>query len=147
MFKIKIISVGKNKEEWLEDALDEYVKRLKPVANIEFMWAKDDQQLLNFIEKESNVVGLDPNGLAMDSEVFADKLQKILVNGGSRAAFVIGGSEGLPKEMKSKYPLISLSKLTFTHQITRLILIEQIYRAFEIAKGSKYHRGSSSVDQ
>lgn len=139
MHKIKLLSVGKTKEEWLDQAIDEYVKRLKPVAAFEFIWAKNDEQLLAFVEKESNVVALDAAGQQMTSEEFAVFLNKKLESGGSRLTLVIGGAEGLPPELK-KLPLISLSPMTMTHQIVRLVLLEQIYRGFEIARGSKYHK-------
>lgn len=139
MHKIKILTVGKTKEDWLEDAMSEYLKRLKPVADIEFHMAKNDQQLQNWAEKENILVCLDAAGALMDSEGFSHFLLDHLQKGGSRLSFVIGGPEGLPECLK-KFPLISLSPMTFTHQMARLILIEQIYRAFEIAKGSQYHK-------
>lgn len=139
MHKIKLISVGKTKEEWLDQAIEEYVKRLKPVATFEFLWAKNNEQLLALVEKESNAVALDAAGQQMTSEEFAVFLNKKLEFGGSRLTLVIGGAEGLPPELK-KLPLISLSPMTMTHQIVRLVLLEQIYRGFEIARGSKYHK-------
>lgn len=140
MFKIKIISVGKNKEKWLEEALNEYCKRLKPHLQIEFIWTKDDDQFLFFVLKETSYVALDPTGRMLNSEKFADYLIEHLQKEGSRLTFVIGGAEGLPEEIKKNGSLLSLSALTFTHQITRLVLIEQIYRAIEIQKGSQYHK-------
>lgn len=139
MLKIKILSVGKTKEVWLESAVEEYLKRLKAVATIEFVWTKNDEQLLQLVEKEPLVICLDPNGSLMTSPQFAEFLFDQLQKGGSRLALVIGGAEGLPPPLK-KHSLISLSPLTLTHQVTRLVLLEQIYRAFEIAKGSKYHK-------
>lgn len=140
MLHIKILSVGKTKETWLEEALQEYLKRLKPVAAFEFVWAKNDAQLLSLTEKEPLLICLDPDGREMTSTEFADFLQKKFVEGGSKVAFVIGGAEGLPPSLKASAQQISLSRMTFTHQVTRLVLLEQIYRAFEIAKGSKYHK-------
>ncbi|MBA3958722.1 MAG: 23S rRNA (pseudouridine(1915)-N(3))-methyltransferase RlmH [Parachlamydiaceae bacterium] len=139
MIKIKIISVGKNKEEWLETALNEYVKRLTPIATLSFQWAKDDQHLLDIALKEPLLICLDPQGSSLSSEEFSSFLHQKLQLGGSRLTFIIGGADGLPTTLKSS-PLLSLSKMTFTHQITRLILVEQIYRAFEIARGSQYHK-------
>lgn len=140
MYKLRIYSVGKTKEEWLESAIAEYVKRLQPIAAIEFLLAKNDEQLVAFVEKEGAVVCLDPAGQMMDSEKFSSFLIKQLEAGGSRLAFVIGGPDGLPAMLRKKYPLLSFSPMTFTHQIIRLILAEQLYRAFEIAKGSRYHK-------
>lgn len=141
MQKVKIVSIGKNKEKWLEEALQEYIKRLSPLLSVEFVLLKDDQQLEKTLEKESGgVICLDPEGKMMSSEEFAQHLHQNLQEHGSRLTLVIGGAEGLPQTLRKKYPLLSLSKMTFTHQCTRLILIEQIYRAFEIAKGTQYHK-------
>lgn len=142
MIKIKILSIGKTKETWLDQAINEYIKRLSPVAAFEFIWAKDDKQLLEFAGKESagSVVCLDAAGSVMTSEQFSSFLISKLEQAGSRLTLIIGGSDGLPLQLKRSAPLISLSPMTFTHQITRLVLMEQIYRAFEIAKGSPYHK-------
>lgn len=136
MIKIKIVSIGKTKESWLNEAIQEYLKRLTGTVSIEFVFWKDDAQLVSYVNEEEGVVCLDPEGEQLDSPQFAQSLAKH----GSRITFVIGGSDGLPASLKQKFPLISLSKLTFTHQLTRLVLVEQIYRAYEILKGSKYHK-------
>lgn len=141
MFRIQILSIGKTKEAWLEEGINEYLKRLMPVAQFEFLWAKNNEQLLQMAAKASLLICLDPAGKQMTSEQFADFFHKKLVLGGSKVAFVIGGAEGLPVELKSNTSsLISLSALTMTHQMVRLVLIEQIYRALEILKGSQYHK-------
>lgn len=140
MVKFKILSVGKTREAWLEMALQEYIKRLQPVAIFEFQWAKDDAQLLRLVSREEFYVCLDPTGRLMTSEQFSDFLQETIVRQGGRMTFIIGGPEGLPESLRKQGTLISLSPLTFTHQVTRLILVEQIYRSFEIAKGSRYHK-------
>lgn len=142
MHKIKILSIGKTKEAWLEQALNEYIKRLQPIASFEFVWAKNDKQLLELTAKESYFICLDANGTLMSSEKFSGYLLDRLEKNGSRLTLVIGGAKGLPAELKSRsgVELISLSPMTLTHQAARLILLEQIYRAFEIARGSKYHK-------
>ncbi|HEV8052597.1 MAG TPA: 23S rRNA (pseudouridine(1915)-N(3))-methyltransferase RlmH [Parachlamydiaceae bacterium] len=140
MYKLRIFSVGKTKEDWLEQAIAEYIKRLQHTTAIEFVWAKNDEQLIALVEKEEAVVCLDALGQMMDSEKFSSFLVKQLETNGSRLSFVIGGAEGLPASFKKKYPLISFSLMTFTHQIIRLILVEQIYRGIEISKGSRYHK-------
>lgn len=139
MLKLNILSVGRTKEKWLEEAFEEYIKRLKPYAQISCLWAKDDAQLIEWAKKEGSFIGLDPAGRLMTSEEFSEFLMHSWEKGGSRLSMVIGGAQGLPDELK-KAPLISLSPLTFTHQITRLVLIEQIYRALEIQRGSQYHK-------
>jgi len=140
MLKLKILSVGKTKEKWLEEAFSEYVKRLNPSVQIECIWAKDTPQLVEWAQKEHSYLCLDPSGHLFTSEEFSRFLIQQWEKGGSRLTLMIGGAEGLPQEIKQKGSSISLSPLTFTHQITRLVLIEQIYRAIEIQKGSQYHK-------
>lgn len=160
--KINIRIVGrKTSEPWLEEGVEMYEKRLRP-SNVEVdtTWHKDNTALMKGIDmdrsKNHKVICLDPLGIQQTSEKFADKTYQWLDEGGSRLSFIIGGAEGLPAELK--YPsystgkkgakannnnapiLISLSALTFTHQFARLLLIEQIYRATEIKKGSGYHK-------
>ena len=140
MLKLKILSIGKTKEKWLEEAVNDYTKRLKSTVQIEYLWAKDTPQLIEWARKESYYICLDPSGKLFSSEEFSQFLSEEWEKGGSRLTLLIGGAEGLPSEIKQKSLLISLSPLTFTHQITRLVLIEQIYRAIEIQKGSRYHK-------
>lgn len=141
MIKVKVLAVGKTKELWLEHAIAEYLERLQNQVSFSFVWAKDDRQLLTLADKETLLLGLDPSGALMSSEKFAQFFAKQTIEGGARATFVIGGPLGLPETLKGKIPLVSLSPMTFTHQIARLILVEQIYRAVEILKGSPYHKG------
>lgn len=140
MLKIKIFSIGKTREKWLEDAIEEYTIRLKPILTCEWILAKNDSDLTQLVTKENRVICLDPKGKLMTSEEFAAFVQTNVEEGGSRLSFVIGGADGLPDSLKKNHPLLSLSPLTFTHQLTRLILIEQLYRSFEILKGSPYHK-------
>lgn len=141
MYRIKIITIGKVKEPWLSEALQEYTNRLKTSMAIEWVLLKDDEKLKQIVEKESIYLCLDPSGSLYTSEAFSTFLIQRLEAQGSRLTLIIGGSDGIPKEIKSKAShLISLSPMTFTHQCTRLILLEQIYRALEIAKGSAYHK-------
>jgi 23S rRNA (pseudouridine1915-N3)-methyltransferase len=141
MYKVKVYTVGKTKEDWLQEALSEYEGRLKSSLSFEWILAKSDEQLKQLIEKETNILCLDPQGKQYSSEEFSVFLLKTLQENHSRLSIVIGGSDGIPAAVKAraKY-LLSLSKMTFTHQITRLILVEQVYRALEIAKGSAYHK-------
>lgn len=140
MLKLKILSVGKTKEKWLEEAFSEYVKRLKPFVQIECLWARDTAQLIEWTQKEPFYLCLDPAGRLLTSEEWAGFLHQQWEKQGARLTFVIGGAEGLPPELKQKALLISLSPLTLTHQITRLVFIEQVYRAIEIHRGSQYHK-------
>lgn len=141
MIKVKILTIGKTKEKWLDDALDEYIKRMKPSLTLEWNLLKNDQQLIDSALKEPSFICLDVQGRLLSSEEFAQFFHLTIEKNGSRLCLIIGGAEGLPEKLKQKADaLISLSPLTFTHQITRLVLIEQIYRALEIKKGSSYHK-------
>lgn len=141
MYKIKIFSIGKTKESWLEEALSEYEKRLQPVLCFEWVLAKSEEQLERLLEKCEHFTCLDPMGTQYTSEQFSLELIRSLGVGGSRFAFVIGGAEGIPASIKKRArSMLSFSKMIFTHQISRLVLVEQIYRALEIAKGSRYHK-------
>jgi 23S rRNA (pseudouridine1915-N3)-methyltransferase len=136
MFKVKVLTIGKCKEAWLNLALSEYEKRLQKTLLLEWHLAKDTQELTELASKES-FIALDPKGELLDSEAWSEKMVKL----GLRLVFVIGGAEGLSKELLSKAKWKwSLSPLTFTHQMTRLILVEQLYRALEIERGSQYHK-------
>lgn len=136
MFKVKVLTIGRCKEEWLSAALAEYEKRLKGKLSIEWQLAKDDAQLIEWSIHEP-YIALDPKGELLTSEAWSKKMMQL----GLRLTFIIGGAEGLPSQiLKQAAFRWSLSPLTFTHQITRLILIEQIYRALEIERGSQYHK-------
>lgn len=149
--KVNIRIVGrKSSERWLEEACEMYETRLRPSnVEVETTWHKDNTGLVKGVEgdfsKSHAVVLLDPLGATKTSERFTDDMFEWLDRGGSRLSFVIGGAEGLPSELKypssgPKPTMISLSAMTFTHQFARMLLIEQIYRATEIRKGSGYHK-------
>jgi 23S rRNA (pseudouridine1915-N3)-methyltransferase len=150
--KVNIRIVGKKSggEPWLDDGYGMYQTRLRPSnVEVETTWHKDNQGLIKGVNSDSSkghtLVLLDPLGLTRTSEKFSDQLFEWLDRGGSRLSFVIGGAEGLPSELKypadgKKPSMISLSSMTFTHQMARLLLIEQIYRGTEIRKGSGYHK-------
>ncbi len=141
MFKIKIITTGKTKEAWLKEAIEEYSQRLQATASIEWVLAKNSVQLDEILKKEHSFICLDPMGKAYSSEEFSTFLFHQLIAQGARLTFVIGGPDGLSKATASKAAfLISFSRLTFTHQMIRLLLLEQLYRAVEIEKGSSYHK-------
>jgi len=141
MLKAKIYSVGKTKEAWLIDALAEYETRLQAFLSLDWILAKSEDQLEALLAKESYFICLDPKGTVVTSEQFSSFLFKQFTAQGSRLSFAIGGDLGFSSSIKSKAgSLLSLSSMTFTHQLTRLVLIEQFYRAVEIQKGSKYHK-------
>ena len=157
--RIKIYCIGKIKEQYLKDGINEYLKRISPYSKIEIVEVSDSKVKDNpnqaDIEKAKNeegelvlkllkndfLIGLDMNKQEFNSEDFADFLNKKIVEGGSSISFVIGGSYGLSDELKKRCNTsISLSKMTFLHQMTRLILLEQIYRAFKILNNETYHK-------
>lgn len=143
MLHIQIVQVGKTKDKYFKDAEDEFLKRLTPYAKIvidtvEKKDADDSQKILNKIRKDSFVIALDINGVQHSSEEFAGLLDKIAVRG--KVTFIIGGPHGLSKEVIERADLqLSFSKMTFTHQMIRVFLLEQIYRGFTILKGKTYH--------
>ena len=145
--KILILAIGKLKEKYLIDAVAEYLKRLKPYTNIEIIELAEQrtvddecEKLLNHMPKDSWICVLDVIGEAITSEQLADKIADITLNGKSNLTFVIGGAFGINKKLRQAADFcLSLSKMTFTHQMARLILIEQIYRAFKINRNEKYH--------
>ncbi len=137
MIKAHIYTIGKSKETWLNAALSEYEKRLQGRIQIQWILVSDDAELIKQTSAEPHLIALDVQGLLLSSEALSQKL----VQAGSRLAFVIGGAPGLPPAIlaKAKWRW-SLSPLTFTHQMTRLILLEQLYRAYEIERKSPYHK-------
>ncbi len=141
MAKVNIFSIGKTKEPWLKLAIEEYSRRLKPILSIQWHLARKDDELVQLCARTPRLIALDPKAEPLTSEAFSTTITQLLEEGGSTLNFVIGGAEGLsPSILKKSLTIISLSSLTFTHQLTRLILLEQLYRAFEIQKGSNYHK-------
>jgi 23S rRNA (pseudouridine1915-N3)-methyltransferase len=157
--RIKIYCIGKIKEQYLKDGINEYIKRISPYSNVEIIEVVDSKvkdnpnqsdidkakteegdRVLKLV-KNDYLIGLDLNKKEPTSEEFAEFLHSKLVEGGSNISFVIGGSYGLSDALKQRCNTsISLSKLTFLHQMTRLILLEQIYRAFKILNNETYHK-------
>lgn len=138
-----IYIVGKKTagEKWIADGISEYEKRLRPTMEIQTTFLKSDDQLEKAAEKAKGIVfALDETGKQYTSPQFSQVVFDSLTEGGSHVSFIIGGAEGLPPKLRSSLPLISLSKLTFTHSHARLVLYEQLYRASEINKGTQYHK-------
>ena len=137
MFKVKVIALGRCKEAWLVLALADYAERLRGRLQLDWALAEDMQELRDFCQKEPLFIALDIQGESLTSIAFS----KRWMNCGVRTTFVIGGPDGLPKEVLERAQWRwSLSSLTFTNQIARILLVEQIYRALEIARGSPYHK-------
>ncbi len=141
MYKVKIFCIGKIKESYLLSAIDDYTRRLQPIMSIDWVIAKDNNQLIASLSKQKHWIALDPSGKQFDSLGFSKRLHDEFGKHQLQINFVIGGPDGLPLEIKEKSLfLLSLSQLTFTQQLTRLILLEQLYRSCEIQKGSPYHK-------
>ena len=137
MIKVKILSINKTKEAWLQLAIDEYSKRLSNQVKIEFIFFKDQTLLKKYLDKKKYFC-LDERGKNLSSNEFSNLLFN---NFQSEFFFVIGDAEGILKEILENAKLkICLSPMTFPHQICRLLLVEQIYRASQIFIGTKYHK-------
>ena len=155
--KIKIIALGKIKEKFLKDGIDEFLKRLSPYASVEIIELqpveiKDpnltpkalDQEsvkILENIKPNSYVITLEILGKQLSSEDFAEKINEITISGISELVFIIGSSCGISPKVSQRADFkLSISKMTFLHQFARLLLVEQIYRAFKILKNETYHK-------
>jgi len=155
--KIKIIALGKIKEKFLKEGIDEFLKRLTPYASVEVVEIspieiKDENLTAKILEQEgekilaqikpnSYVITMEIGGLMLSSEKFAQKIEEITNQGCNEIVFVIGSSCGISPTVSTRADLkLSLSKMTFLHQFARLLLVEQIYRAFKIQKGETYHK-------
>ena len=143
---IKIICVGKIKESFYRDACDEYLKRLSKYHKINVIEVMDSDKIhekeliINKIDKKDFIITLEINGKELDSVEFANFIDKSFLSN-SNICFIIGGSNGLDDEISklSNYKL-SFSKMTFPHQLFRVILLEQIYRCFKIINNETYHK-------
>lgn len=158
--KITVIAVGKIKEKYLKDALAEYSKRLSRYCKLEIIEvadektpdqaskaaedlirAKEGERILKHIRDDMYVITLEIEGKMLTSEEFADKIETLGVQGKSSIAFVIGGSIGLGKEVLKRSDFaLSFSKMTFPHQLMRVVLLEQVYRGYRIMHGEPYHK-------
>lgn len=143
---IKIICPGKIKESYLREAIEDYTKRISKYHKIQIIEVEDSNieeessRILKHIDNKDYVITLEINGNSISSEEFASKIDKTFITN-SCICFVIGGSLGLSNEIKerSNYKL-SFSSFTFPHQLFRVILLEQIYRAFKILNNETYHK-------
>lgn len=143
---IKIICVGKIKEKYLRDAIDDYTKRISKYHKIDIIELEDSNineekdKILKHINHKDFIITLDIEGKELTSLELADKIDKTFISY-SNIIFVIGGSYGIQKEVKKLANFsLSFSKLTFPHQLFRVILLEQIYRSFKILNNETYHK-------
>ena len=155
--KIKIIALGKIKEKYLQEGIDEFLKRLSPYAQVSIaeippVQIKDEnltqkalseegEKILSMVKPTDYLITMEIQGTQLSSEGFAEKLNDLTKSGAQEVVFVIGSSCGLGKNVSERANFkMSMSKMTFLHEFARLLLIEQIYRAFTIIKGEKYHK-------
>ncbi len=138
--KIDIVCVGKVREKFFRDAVEEYLTRLRRFVQIDVSETDDASKIEGLLEGKDFVIILDEKGKEMDSFQFAELMRNLSLSK-KNVCFVLGGWKGLDDEIKKKANLVwSLSKLTFPYQLARLLLLEQIYRAFTIIKGIDYHK-------
>ena len=157
--KITLITVGKIKEKYLRDAIAEYSKRLSRYCKLEIIEVdektpdhasdvventirdKEAERIMKYVKEDAYVITLEINGKLLSSEELSAKINQLGIQGTSHIIFIIGGSIGLGKEVlaRSDYAL-SFSKMTFPHQLMRVILLEQIYRSYRIINGEPYHK-------
>ena len=155
--KIKIIALGKIKEKFLKNGIDEFLKRLTPYAAMEIIeinpieikdnnliekvLMQEGEKILSCIKSTDFVVTMEIRGKEFSSEEFAVKIEELTNSGTQEIVFVIGSSCGIGKNVSERANLkMSLSRMTFLHEFARLLLVEQIYRAFKIIKGETYHK-------
>ena len=158
--KITLVTVGKIKEKYLKDAIAEYSKRLGKYCKLESIEVADEktpenasateedmirqkegERILKYIKEDAYVVALAIDGQMLSSEKLAEKINLLGIQGTSHIAFIIGGSIGLSQEVLSRADYqLSFSKMTFPHQLMRVILLEQVYRSYRIITGEPYHK-------
>ena len=158
--KFRIITVGKLKEKYLKDGIAEDLKRLQRYATVEIIEvadeqtpdsasemeelqikAKEAQRIHKYIKEDTYLIALAIEGTMLTSEQLAERIEQLGISGKSHITMVIGGSLGLDKSiLQQANLLLSFSKLTFPHQLMRLILVEQLYRSYRIMKGEPYHK-------
>lgn len=158
--KITVITVGKIKEKYLKDAIGEYSKRLSRYCKLEIIEVADEktpdhasealeeqirgkeaERILKYIKEDVYIITLEIQGKQLSSEELAAKMEHLGIQGMGHLIFIIGGSIGLGKEVLQRSDFaLSFSKLTFPHQLMRVILLEQIYRSFKIIQQEPYHK-------
>jgi len=154
--KVTLLVIGKTDDKLLKELIDKYHKKLKHYSRFSYTEIPDPsrrkslsiddqkeqetQKIESLLDKQSKLILLDENGRTFSSRLFASFIENEGLQGNSNLTFVIGGPYGFSDSLKAKaHLLVSLSKMTFTHQMVRLIFSEQLYRAFSILKGEPYH--------
>ena len=157
LVKIKLIVVGKTKESWIKEGIKHYQKLLKKYTDLEIVEVREEkitkskeektildsegERIAKYLKKDALWIALDASGDEFTSEEFAKLFEKSLNCGHNHFIFVLGGALGVSETILEACPVkLSLSRMTFTHEISRIIILEQIYRAFSILAGTKYHK-------
>ncbi|MDK2992471.1 MAG: rRNA (pseudouridine1915-N3)-methyltransferase [Clostridiales bacterium] len=160
MMNVNVVAVGRIRERYIRDGIDEYVKRLRPYcrlnimevteqqapqdlskADMESVKIKEGRAILEHIKGNEYIIALAIEGAMMSSERLAGYISDLMISGHSSITFIIGGSLGLSSEVLARADmLLSFSPMTFPHQLMRLILLEQLYRCFKINSGEPYHK-------
>ena len=157
MVKVSFLWVGRTRDADLARGIERYVGRLERYADVsvhvaaeargaagarpEYLAGQEGRALMRKLARRGHLVGLDPHGESLTSETFARALESSLTAGGGHVQFVLGGPDGLSPEVRGRMDrLVSLTPMTLTHEMARLLLLEQVYRAFTILRGGPYHR-------
>jgi 23S rRNA (pseudouridine1915-N3)-methyltransferase len=157
LVKVKLIVVGKTKEDWIKEGIRHYQKLLKKYVDLEIVEVKEESitnsknkktvldaeggRIVRYLEKDALRIALDLKGKEFSSEGFANLLKENLNHGHNYFIFILGGALGVSEKILEVCPVkLSLSQMTFTHELSRIIILEQIYRAFSILAGTKYHK-------
>lgn len=157
MVKVKLIAVGKTKDTWIREGVKHYQKLLQKYAEFQIIEIKEEkitrskdeksilgaegQRASKYLKKDTLCIALDVAGDELTSEQFASLLEKSLNRGHNSFTFILGGALGISEKILRACPVkLSLSRMTFTHELSRIIVLEQIYRAFSILAGTKYHK-------
>jgi 23S rRNA (pseudouridine1915-N3)-methyltransferase len=139
--KLTVVAVGKMREKNLRAVADDYLERVRHYARTTEIEVKTDAELERAVPRDSTVIALDPNGDAVTSREFSKRLERWCGRGKGELAFVIGGAEGIPEQLLARaHARLSLSRLTLPHRLARVLLFEQLYRAFTITRGEPYAR-------
>ncbi|MDH4164055.1 MAG: 23S rRNA (pseudouridine(1915)-N(3))-methyltransferase RlmH [Nitrospirota bacterium] len=154
--KVRVLCMGKTHEQFIKDGIDKYLRYLKPYADAEFLELREEkiqdlkdaprvrqreaEKIAKALPAAAHVVALDERGREFTSHEFAEFLNKVMESGTREMVFVIGGAMGLDESVtRNARTVIALSRWTFTHEMARLVLLEQLYRAYTIIKGRPYH--------
>lgn len=155
MTEIRIVTIGRDKDPWITAGVEHYCKMLRKYASVELLTLpraagaslspdqirQREAERIQKVLGRGMIIGLVDSGAAYDSRAFAGKLERLIIDGGNTATFVIGGPHGLDDALLERcHVRLSLSPLTMSHQVVRLVLLEQLFRAFSILRGTDYHK-------